>query len=43
MESASHPALHVECASKTFNGSRRALQGVSLTVQPGARVALIGA
>ena len=43
MESASHPALHVECASKTFNGSRRALQGVSLTVQPGERVALIGA
>ena len=36
------PAVRVVQAGKTF-GARRALQGVSFTVQPGERVALLGA
>lgn len=36
-------AVHVTRASKTFNGSRRALREVSLTVRRGERVALLGA
>jgi phosphonate transport system ATP-binding protein len=35
-------AVHVSHASKTFRGSRRALRDVSLTVQAGERVALLG-
>ena len=36
-------AVRVRCASKTFNRSRRALTGVSLSIRPGERVALLGA
>jgi len=43
MASVSYPALHVERASKTFSRSCCAVRDVSLTVQPGERVALIGA
>lgn len=36
-------AVRVTRASKTFNGSRQALRGVSFSVRPGERVALLGA
>jgi len=43
MQDAPPVAVRVTRASKTFNGTRRALNDVSLTVQAGERVALLGA
>lgn len=43
MHSTSSPAVRVTRACKTFNGTRRALQGVSIDVRAGERVALLGA
>ena len=43
MASNSVPAVRVTSARKTFNGTRRALGGISLEVRQGERVALLGA
>jgi phosphonate transport system ATP-binding protein len=43
MHSTSSPAVRVTRACKTFNGTCRALQGVSINVRAGERVALLGA
>ncbi|MBL8328790.1 MAG: phosphonate ABC transporter ATP-binding protein [Rubrivivax sp.] len=43
MSLAHERAVHVVAADKTFAGGRRALRGVSFDVQPGERVALLGA
>jgi phosphonate transport system ATP-binding protein len=43
MRSAHAPAVRVTRASKTFNGTRRALREVTIEVREGERVALLGA
>ncbi len=43
MDAAPELAVRVTRACKTFNGTRRALQGVSMSVEQGERVALLGA
>lgn len=43
MDTAQEVAVRVSHASKTFAGTRRALKDVSFVVEPGERVALLGA
>ena len=43
MQSSSVPAIRIVCASKSFNRRAKALDNVSVTVQPGECIGLLGA
>jgi phosphonate transport system ATP-binding protein len=43
MRTPSIPAVQISLAGKTFAGSRPALSGITASIQPGERVALLGA